>query len=235
LPGKNIRDFLGKPAIAHAIGAAFRSEIFDRVIVSTDCAEIASIGISFGAEVPFLRPAGLSGDECGTLPVLQHVLEFLQGKGDPIAFACCIYPTAVLLAAHHLRESFRRLLAAPTCNYCFSVCAYEHPVQRALRIDDSGIVAPVSSEYSNTRTQDLLPLYYDAGQFYWGVATAMRAGKPIFSSAALPYILSKNEFVDVNELEDWERAEALAKALSQTSARFDSRSCAEAPFLALAR
>ena len=233
LPGKNIRDFMGKPAIAHAISAAVRSELFDRVIVSTDCAETAGIGVAFGAEVPFRRPAALSNDECGTLPVLQHALGFLQAQGDRPEFACCVYPTAVLLTPHHLRESFTQLVAAPTCNYCFSVCAYEHPIQRALRIDESGSVAVVNPEHSNTRTQDLPVRYYDAGQFYWGAAAAMQTGQPIFSSAALPYILGKNEFVDVNELEDWERAEALAKVLAQSSARADSRRAEEPQPLAL--
>lgn len=186
-------------------------------MVSTDSAEIGDVAVSFGAEVPFARPEVLSGDECGTFPVLQHALEFLlQQPGIPIDSACCIYPTAVLLSAYHVRESLRRLVATAACSYCFSVCVYEHPIQRALRIEDSGRIAALSPEYYGARTQDLPLRYYDAGQFYWGRATAIRAGVPIFSSASLPYVLGRNEFVDVDDLDDWERAEALAKVLRQS-------------------
>lgn len=55
IPQKNIYPFMGKPMIAWTIEAALKSKIFDKVLVSTDCEEIAKAAISFGAEVPFLR------------------------------------------------------------------------------------------------------------------------------------------------------------------------------------
>lgn len=221
LPGKNIRNFLGKPAIAYPIAAARNSHLFDRIVVSTDCPNIAEIATSYGAEVPFLRPAALAGDYCGTFPVFQHALDTLEAdRGDAIEFACCIYPTAVLLTEYHLIEGFRRLAESPGYGYCFSVCQYNHPIQRALRIDDSGQLMAVSAEHTESRTEDLRPHYYDAGQFYWATSAAVRAGIPMFSSASLPYILRWSEFVDIDDLDDWARAEAIVKALRATPAPF---------------
>jgi N-acylneuraminate cytidylyltransferase len=217
IPGKNIRDFLGKPAISYPIAAARNSQLFSRVIVSTDSPKIAEIAISLGAEVPFLRPARLADDHCGTLPVFQHALDALESCQDnKIDYACCIYPTAVLLAERHLIDSFHRLTASPEHSYCFTVCKYTHPIQRALRIDHSGQLAPVTPEHTERRTQDLEPRYFDVGQFYWARRAAVSAGIPLFSSASLPYMLRWSEFVDVDNAEDWARAEAIAAALPPT-------------------
>ena len=55
IPKKNIKNFLGKPIIAYSIEAAINSNLFDKVIVSTDSSEIADIAVKYGAEVPFIR------------------------------------------------------------------------------------------------------------------------------------------------------------------------------------
>ena len=66
IPRKNIKEFFGKPMIAWSILKAIESRCFDKIIVSTDDAEIAEISKEFGAEVPFLRPHNLSDDYTGT-------------------------------------------------------------------------------------------------------------------------------------------------------------------------
>ena len=62
IPRKNVKDFLGKPLIAYSIEAALNSGVFERVIVSTDDADIADVAVKFGAQVPFIRDAALSDD-----------------------------------------------------------------------------------------------------------------------------------------------------------------------------
>ena len=84
IPHKNIKEFNGKPMIAYSIEAALKSDCFDRVIVSTDDVEIADIARSYGAEVPFLRPAELSNDHVGTLPVIKHTVEWFDKKGEQV-------------------------------------------------------------------------------------------------------------------------------------------------------
>ena len=76
IPRKNIKNFSGKPMIAWSIEAALRSGLFDRVIVSTDDAEIAAVSTSWGAEVPFLRPLELADDHCGTTEVIAHAIRW---------------------------------------------------------------------------------------------------------------------------------------------------------------
>jgi CMP-N,N'-diacetyllegionaminic acid synthase len=82
LPKKNIRLLAGKPLIAWSIEQALASELIDRVIVSTDCPEIASISKQYGAEVPFLRPDSISGDSSTTEAAMLHCCRFLDEKNE---------------------------------------------------------------------------------------------------------------------------------------------------------
>ena len=92
IPRKNIKNFCGKPIIAYSIEAASASKCFDRIIVSTDDEEIASIAIQYGAEVPFIRPLELADDFVSTTDVIQHAIKILALPSD--SWLCCLYGTA---------------------------------------------------------------------------------------------------------------------------------------------
>ena len=78
IPRKNIKDFFGKPLIAYSIEVALKSELFNKVIVSTDDDEVAKIARECGAEVPFIRPSELSDDFTGTGEVILHTVKYLH-------------------------------------------------------------------------------------------------------------------------------------------------------------
>ena len=109
IPRKNIRPFCGKPMIAWSIGVALQSACFDRVIVSTDDEEIAAVSRQWGAETPFLRPAELSDDHTGTIPVVAHAIDWLRQAEPAPAQVCCIYATAPFLQADDLRRGLELL------------------------------------------------------------------------------------------------------------------------------
>ena len=94
IPRKNVIEFCGKPMIAWSIEASLACGCFDRIIVSTDCSEIADIATDFGAEVPFMRPIELADDFSGTMPVVAHAVQWYQGLGNVIEAVCCLYATA---------------------------------------------------------------------------------------------------------------------------------------------
>lgn len=98
IPGKNIREFHGKPIIAYSIEAARKSGLFDHIIVSTDSPEITAVARAYRAQV-LKRPDHLAGDHPGTQEVMQHALEVLDSGDYPIKpdLACCIYPCAPML------------------------------------------------------------------------------------------------------------------------------------------
>jgi len=111
LPRKNIRPLLGKPLIAYTIEAAKGCDLIDRVIVSTEDEEIASISKEYGAEVPFLRPSELAGDSSTTESVLKHALEWLErDNGYSIDIVVFLQATDIFRKKSMIRQVIENLL-----------------------------------------------------------------------------------------------------------------------------
>jgi pseudaminic acid cytidylyltransferase len=214
IPRKNIREFCGKPIIAYSIEAARQSNCFDRIIVSTDDAEIATVARDWGAETPFLRPAELANDFAGTIPVIKHAIEWFNKNEIQPELACCIYATAPFVTSQDLQRGLDTLLSTKS-EYAFTLTSYPFPIQRAVRLTSSGRIAMFQPEHFNTRSQDLEEAYHDAGQFYWGRCKAFLRELPMFSEAAAPVLLPRHRVQDIDTLEDWSRAELMLKILQQ--------------------
>ena len=212
IPRKNIRDFCGKPMIAWSIDAAIKSECFDRIIVSTDDEEIASVAMQYGAEIPFIRPVELADDYTGTTAVIAHAIERLNLHGEIADKVCCLYATAPFVQTSDLTRGLE-VLERGTADYAFSITSYTFPIQRAIRIAQDQRIEMFQPEYFNTRSQDLEEAWHDAGQFYWGRAGAWLDGKPVFSRDAVPVPLPRYRVQDIDTLEDWQRAEWIFKAM----------------------
>ena len=88
IPAKNIKNFCGKPMIAYSIEAAKKANVFQKIIVSTDSAEIAEISKKFGAEVPFMRPEELSYNHINVGDVVAHAIQWLQDHGQRVEYGC---------------------------------------------------------------------------------------------------------------------------------------------------
>jgi len=212
IPGKNIKPFAGKPIIAYSIGAAAASGLFDRVIVSTDSEEIASVARSYGAETPFVRPAALSDDFATTADVILHALEWFAGQGEVPRYACCIYATAPFVRAEFLAQGFA-LLEQRGAVSVFSVTSYPASIYRALRIDADGRLAMFWPEHELTRSNDLPEAYHDAGQFYWLDAGRFVVEQRLYSKDSRPLVLPRYLVQDIDTPEDWRMAEAMFEAI----------------------
>ena len=211
IPRKNIKPFCGKPIIAYSIEAALTSRLFDKVVVSTDDEEIASVSLRLGAEIPFVRPAALADDHTGTNAVIKHAIQWHKEQGYAVQYACCIYATAPFIQSRYLREGFE-VLAASDKSFAFSATSFPFPIQRAIRINDDATVEAFYPEHILTRSQDLDPAYHDAGQFSWGRADAFLRDEPTFSRLSLAVVLPRHLVQDIDTLEDWERAELMFQA-----------------------
>jgi CMP-N-acetylneuraminic acid synthetase len=106
IPDKNIRSFAGKPLIAWTIECALAAEDVRRVIVSTDSEKIAEIALRYGAEVPFLRPLGISAADTPIEPVLAHAYEWLDTQENYRADGLILlFPTNPLREIRHITET----------------------------------------------------------------------------------------------------------------------------------
>lgn len=218
IPSKNIKSFCGLPIIAWSIRAAIHSRCYDRIIVSTDDEEIAKVAKEYGADVPFKRPANLADDYTGTIPVIAHAIDWQNQHGPAATQVCCIYATAPFVRPADLQRGLQALQSTDA-NYAFSVTSYAFPIQRAVRITAEQRLEMFQPEHFNTRSQDLEEAWHDAGQFYWGEASAWLTQKPLFSSDSVPVPLERYRVQDIDTPEDWHRAELMFIALQNMKER----------------
>lgn len=173
IPRKNIRPFFGKPIIAYSINTARRSRIFDAVYVSTEDEEIGKIARQYGADLIHRPPelAEIGAPDCGTQEVTRHAITVLQGLGEKIDYACCIYPCAPLLTPQDLSWAWEEMYG---------------------------------------------PYAYVSGLFYWGCAEAFLAHEPLRDDLQLPY--PSKRAIDIDTLDDWQRAEEMYAAMHKVTA-----------------
>jgi pseudaminic acid cytidylyltransferase len=213
IPKKNIKFFFGKPLIAYSIEVALKSELFEKVVVSTDNEEIAKIAKEYGAKVPFIRPAELSDDYTGTGTVINHAIEYLKSQGENYDFVCSIYATAPLLQVEYLKEGYERLKNSDA-HMAFSVTSMPFPIQRTFKITKDERCEMFMPEHFKSRSQDLEEAYQDAGQFYW-TNLNNKATDIAFGKSSIPIILPRHLVQDIDTLEDWQRVEKLYQLLSK--------------------
>jgi N-acylneuraminate cytidylyltransferase len=200
--------------IAWSVMAAQEAGVFDRIIVSTDDPEIASVAGTLGAEVPFLRPTELSDDYTSTGPVIAHAIGALALQNFTPEQVCCVYATAPFIRGDDILRGME-ILEQSGADFAFSVTSFAFPIQRAIKIRTDGRLEMFDQTHFETRSQDLPEAYHDAGQFYWGTKDAWQTGTPIFGPGSVPVILPRHRVQDIDTPEDWETAEALLKAMVQ--------------------
>lgn len=214
IPRKNIREFCGKPMIAWAIEYAKSANLFTHVIVSTDDQEIAEIARAWGADTPFSRPAELADDHTATAPVIAHALTTLQAININPVNACCIYPCVPLLEIEDLAKA-KQLCASSNLGFAYPIAEYAHPIQRAMRRLYNGQMEFLSPQHELSRTQDLERTFHDTGQFYWGKTASWLNGSRMHSAGG-GILIPKWRVVDIDDEEDWVRAELLFNSLRST-------------------
>jgi pseudaminic acid cytidylyltransferase len=205
---KNTRDFCGRPMISYAIQNCLKSELFDRVIVSTDSEETAAIASRYGAEIPFLRPISLADDFTTTIEVMRHALRAISADLEDTA-VCCLYPATPFLTTELLSLGLRRLLDS-NCDFVCCGSRFLGSFYRALEADQSGRIRLIFPQYRDTRTQDLPTAYHDAGQFYWARGSVWLERESVLNSSLELIEVNSREIFDIDEPEDWALAELIA-------------------------
>lgn len=208
IPRKNIKDFLGKPIIAYSIEVALKSKLFDEVMVSTDDKEISQIAKQYKARVPFIRSEKASDDFATTLDVVKEVLASYRKLGKEFENICILYPTAPFVTVKRLKEGSDKLGSYLAC---IPVVAFDYPVWRAFKLEDKKL-SYQWPEYEKSRSQDLEPLYHDAGQWYWIKTSAIKNSLVPDKTASI--LLDSFEVQDIDVEADWKLAELKFKLLN---------------------
>jgi pseudaminic acid cytidylyltransferase len=215
IPRKNIKEFCGRPIIAWSIETARQSRLFDHVMVSTEDADIAAVAVRWGAEVSFTRPAELADDDSDTTDVVAHAAQWSLDQGWPLAAVCCIYATAPFVQVSDLERGLQ-VLASGDWDYAFAATTFASPILRSFRQHPDGGIEMLFPEHYSTRSQDLTLALHDAGQFYWGRPSAWIEGKRIFDRHSHPVSIPRWRVQDIDDHDDWKRAELMFRQLMGT-------------------
>lgn len=214
IPRKNIIDLGGKPLIAWTIEAALESGVFDNYIVSTDDQEIADVAKSYGAEVPFMRPAHLAGDTVWSRDADKHaVLECERVYGVRYDFVMELPCVAPLRDARHIREAFEKLRDTGA-DSVISVCQMQdkHPVR--MKKIDNDLIADFCQEFpegEGSRRQDLKPCYIRNGGIYSMTRDCIVEQFSRNGKVSRPYIMDDFSSVNVDSLIDLKLAEIIIR------------------------
>lgn len=212
IPRKNIRDFCGKPIITYSIDAAIKSNMFDKVMVSTDDEEIKEISVKYGAEVPFLRSQKNSDDCTPTKSVLLEVIEKYEKLGYKFEYLCCIYPTAPFITAEKIQKAMN-LLMDTQCDSVIPIVPFSFPPQRGFLIGTEFGISFQYPEYEIARSQDLQTVYHDCGQYYCiNVERFVNENRLVMKNTK-GIIVNELEVQDIDNYTDWEIAEIKYKMM----------------------
>ncbi|MFH1149467.1 MAG: acylneuraminate cytidylyltransferase family protein [Actinomycetota bacterium] len=206
IPGKNLRPLAGKPLIAHAIAQALGSRLLDAVVVSTEDEEIAFVAREYGAEVPFIRPAELAGDDSPMMRVLEHSLDELEAAGRVYENAVCLQPTSPLRTSRHIDEAID-LFAAGDPGALASVCEVRESPYWMVTVQGDVGTPFVGGGWERTTRQSLPELYRLNGAIYI-LDRELLKGLRSLPERLLVYRMEARLSLDIDDETDWMLAEA---------------------------
>jgi len=211
LPNKNIKILYGKPAIAWTILKLKKCKIFNEIYVSTDSKKIASISNKYGAKVPFFRNKKLSNNKTNTQEVVVDMLKYLKKKKIKMDSVCCVYPTAFNLNIKDIKKAYKKLNSSS--KFVFVASKFNKLPQRGFYIDKKCKIKMMMPNFFKYRTQDLKPVYFDVGQFYWAKTNHWIKNKLKFDSSCTTVSIPNWRAQDIDTLEDWIKAKEIFRKL----------------------
>jgi N-acylneuraminate cytidylyltransferase len=213
VPRKNIRILGKKPLIAYTIEAAKKSEHINRIVVSTDYEDIASVAKQYGAEVPFLRPEEISQSDSTEMDFFEHILHWFEDNEQYVPdLIVLLYPTSPFRKSESIDKALELMMKHPEADSLRSVrlCS-EHPYK--MWIIENGYLQPfVHMENANIHTLSykLLPtVYIQNASIYITKPSTIRDKKSPIGAVVLPFVMDERESIDINTLHDFQFAEMI--------------------------
>ncbi|MFA5844072.1 MAG: acylneuraminate cytidylyltransferase family protein [Coriobacteriia bacterium] len=208
VPGKNVKPLHGKPLIAYSIEAALAAETVDRVIVSTDDEDIASVSREWGAEVPFVRPAELATDSASTIDVLLHAMDWAEADGYAFDVLLLLHATTPLRAVSDIDEVVRTLVDTGAESVFTVAEAYRNPYFNMVELDADGYAHLVKAGSFSTR-QAAPPVYDLNSSIYAWPPAVLREKRRVVLERSRVVVMPRERSVDIDEPLDWRIAELL--------------------------
>lgn len=208
LPGKNIRMLCGKPLIAWTIEQALASKQAEAVFVSTDSADIAEVALQFGAQVPFVRPAELATSSAAKLPVIQHLVHWVEAHHGPVSRVLDLDPTSPLRDVEDIHRC-AQLLDADTDVVITAYESDKNPYFNMVERKPNGFFERVCKPAIEAAGRQSAPTVYamNASIYVWHrhTLTASLWSTPRISLHVMP----RERSIDIDHAFDFELVEML--------------------------
>lgn len=209
VPRKNIKPFLGTPAILRTLTQVHKSQIFDEIHVSTDDDEICELVSAQGFAPRFLRSPRLADNTTPLKDVVRSVVKTYEDLGMQFDFVALIFPTAFFVDSLFLREAYNFFKGLPKGSELLTVMPYPVPVEWAHGMDDSGRLSARNWQALEMRSQDLPVSFFETGEFvFYDHISVLGVDEDKMKFG----FQSKGPGLDIDTLEDWAKAEAFARA-----------------------
>lgn len=209
LPGKNIKDLLGKPMIAYTIEEALKSKYITEVIISTDCKNIEKVAIEHGAKSPFLRPEYLASDSAKAVDNYRYTIDRLNKEFDyEIDDFIVLQPTSPLRTVEDIDGAIK-LFKEKNADSVVSYTEEQHPIKWHKYITKDGKFENIFEEKLLNR-QEFKKSYYPNGAIFIFNYDLIKQEK-YYSDNSYAYIMSRARSADIDTLEDFKYAEFLMR------------------------
>ena len=213
IPGKNIKNFAGKPLIAWTIETALKSKTCSRLIVSTDSQDIKKIAQEWGAEVPFIRPKHLASDTATSISVINHAIEYLRNEGIKESdYILLLQPTSPL----RNEEDIKNVIEIGQSKHAVAVMSvtepHYHPCKTHMITPQGVLQRFFKNNSDNERRQDLPQAYAENGAIYLNrISSLLEEQTFIPENKTHPYIMPPERSIDIDTQWDLYLAELILK------------------------
>lgn len=215
LPKKNVKLLSGKPLIAWTVEQACRCNYFNKVIISTDCENIAKIGKSYGAETPFLRPVEIANDQSPSMDLVHHALNFYEKKGEVFDIVVLLEPTSPLRGKQNLNEAMKNFIEKlSTHDALISVgkVEREHP-SIIKKIDEKNLLKTFLNE--NITSSHKSEVYFPYGVIYAVKVCMLEKDNTFYQKRSLPYLIERWQNFEIDDLVDFYCTEKMMEIYSE--------------------
>lgn len=201
IKNKNLVNLAGKPLIQHTIEAAQKSNAFDKIVVSSDSADILELSRTLGATA-LLRPSELAQDNSTTAEAIIHTLENLDSASNGYTAMALLQATSPLRTDTHIKRALA-LYEENDCNMVISVVKPSHHPMKAFKVNESGFLqAAYQTDYPYKPRQNLPECCFANGAIYVFNIKQFMEEKDFPKDKLLPFPMSKRDSIDIDSAED---------------------------------
>jgi CMP-N-acetylneuraminic acid synthetase len=221
IPRKNLRLLGGRPLLQHTVEVAQRARRLSGLLLSTDDEEIAALGRRLGVDVPFLRPPDLAEGDTPMLAAVQHAIRWLEAAGERVDAVCLLQPTAPFRTADQIDGCIDLLERAnhDAVVTIVPVPVEYHPDWAYRRRPDGTLRLWTGGRDPVTRRQDLEIAYCRSGDVYVTRRDTLIEQSSLYGSSVAGYPIDPAGTVNLNDPDDWDRAERALALRGAAAAR----------------